>query len=206
MQMKLDELWQDTLEIKVSDAVETYLLEKHPEYKECHDKRNEILEVYPMARKFLKENQLIDLTLVEYESLIQYLHAGERMAQIEREYHYYFGQSLVFPYGQMLKQLQCEVSPSRTAFAQRRNKLLDMLAKQRNSDAEMENLMSNPKYRKTSEEVLEEGHKLSEMDISKEVKEQIDRYVSAITANWVQYGELIYQYGMQDIIALLNGE
>ena len=32
----------------------------------------------------------------------------------------------------------------------------------------------------------------------------IDNYLSALNAEWLRYGELAYQYGMEDILAMIK--
>ena len=42
------------------------------------------------------------------------------------------------------------------------------------------------------------------MGLSEEIIIVIDNYLSALNAEWLRYGELAYQYGMEDILAMIK--
>lgn len=46
--------------------------------------------------------------------------------------------------------------------------------------------------------------KLRSMGLSEEIIIVIDNYLSALNAEWLRYGELAYQYGMEDILAMIK--
>jgi hypothetical protein len=41
------------------------------------------------------------------------------------------------------------------------------------------------------------------MNLPKEIMEQVDKVISSNSDHWSRYSDLIYQYAMQDILALL---
>lgn len=45
---------------------------------------------------------------------------------------------------------------------------------------------------------------LRSMGLSEEIIIVIDNYLSALNAEWLRYGELAYQYGMEDILAMIK--
>lgn len=40
---------------------------------------------------------------------------------------------------------------------------------------------------------------------AEDVDTAIDNYLFALNAEWLRYGELTYQYGMEDILAMIKG-
>ena len=47
-------------------------------------------------------------------------------------------------------------------------------------------------------------NRLDEMTLSKEAREAVDEYISAVEAEWLCYGELAYRYGIEDMLTLLK--
>lgn len=64
--------------------------------------------------------------------------------------------------------------------------------------------MKDPKYQKERDEVFQYEQELRSMGLSEEIITVIDNYLCALNAEWLRYGELAYQYGMEDILAMIK--
>lgn len=47
-------------------------------------------------------------------------------------------------------------------------------------------------------------YNICKMMYSESVVTVIDSYLSVLNAEWLRYGELAYQYGMEDILAMIK--
>lgn len=123
------------------------------------------------------------------------------MERLEKEYHYYYGQSHVFSYGRILKSIQREINPD--GAVARKKKLADMLIEVRTSDAELESLKTDEEYKRRRKTALEQEAILKAMNLPKDVMNQIDLLTCSINDYWSRYSDLIYQYAIEDILAFL---
>lgn len=201
MHTKLEELWMDALELRVDQEIVTYLKENHPEYQDILRRKRKLVERHPILIKVLEGDEAVTLDEEEHRALKEYLADRDDMARLEREYHYYYGQSHAFSYGSMLKSIQREINPG--GDIARKRKLADMLIEARTSEAEMEFLKKDEEYQKRRKEARRQEKILKQMNPSRELMEQIDLLTCSINDYWSRYSDLIYQYALQDILAFL---
>ena len=152
MHAQLEELWIDAMEMKVGEQITTYLRKNHPEYQEIEARQKKLIEDYPMLWKVVDGDGTVTLNEKEHCALKEYLSNQDDMERLEKEYHYYYGQSHVFSYGRMLKSIQREINPD--GDVARKRKLADMLIEARTSEAEMDFLKEDEEYQKRRKESL----------------------------------------------------
>lgn len=200
MHVQLEELWMDAIEMKVGEQIVNYLRKEHPEYQDIENRQKRLIEKYPMLLKAVDGDGTITLNEKEHYALKEYLANQDDMERLEKEYHYYYGQSHVFSYGQMLKSIQKEINPDGVA---RKKKMVDMLVEARTSDAEMEFLQEDEEYQKRRKKLLQQEKILKTMDPPKDIMDQVDLITCSINDCWSRYSDLIYQYALEDILAFL---
>ena len=120
--------------------------EEHPEYQDIEKRQEKLIRDYPMLLKAVDGDGAVTLNEKEHYALKEYLSNQDDMERLEKEYHYYYGQSNVFSYGRMLRSIQKEINPD--GDMARKKKLADMLIEARTSDAEMEFLKKDEEYQK----------------------------------------------------------
>lgn len=64
-----------------------------------------------MLQKAVDGDGAVTLNEKEHYALKEYLSNQDDMERLEKEYHYYYGQSHVFSYGRMLRSIQKEINP-----------------------------------------------------------------------------------------------
>ena len=201
MHAQLEELWIDAMEMKVGEQITTYLRKNHPEYQEIEARQKKLIEDYPMLWKVVDGDGTVTLNEKEHCALKEYLSNQDDMERLEKEYHYYYGQSHVFSYGRMLKSIQREINPD--GDVARKRKLADMLIEARTSEAEMDFLKEDEEYQKRLKESLRQEGILKTMNLPEDIKNQIDLLTCSINDHWSRYAELVYQYAMEDILTFL---
>lgn len=201
MHAQLEELWIDAMEMKVGEQVATYLRNNHPEYQDIETRQKKLIKAYPILLKMVDGDGTVTLNEKEHYALKEYLSNQDDMERLEKEYHYYYGQSHVFFYGQILKSIQREINPN--GDVARKRKLADMLIEARTSEAEMDFLKRDEEYQKRRKEALQQEEILRQMNPPRELMEQIDLLTCSINDYWSRYSDLIYQYALEDILAFL---
>ena len=86
-----------------------YLREHHAEYRNTKQKMKELVEQYPNVLAVFETNDVVTLTAEEHEILHTYFQLESGAELIERESHFYMGQSMMFSYGSMLAKLKKEI-------------------------------------------------------------------------------------------------
>ena len=175
MHTQLEELWMDAIETKVGEQIATYLRKSHPEYQDIGKRQKKLIENYPILQKVLDGEGAVTLDEKEHRALKEYWTNQDDMERLEKEYHYYYGQSHVFSYGRILKSIQREINPDGA-------------------------VARNKRRRKTA---LEQEAILKAMNLPKDVMNQIDLLTCSINDYWSRYSDLIYQYAIEDILAFL---
>ena len=96
---KQDSYWMEcTLDEKVDQKVCEYLREHHAEYQSTKQRIKELMEQHPNVQAVFETNDAITLTAEEHEILHTYFQLESGAELIEREYHFYMGQSMMFSY------------------------------------------------------------------------------------------------------------
>ena len=201
MHVQLEELWMDAIEMKVGEQIVKYLRKEHPEYQDVENRQRKLIKEYPMMQKAVDGDGAVTLNEKEHYALKEYLSNQDDMERLEKEYHYYYGQSHVFSYGRMLRSIQKEINPD--GDVARKKKLADMLIEARTSDAEMEFLEKDEEYQKRREKSLQQDKILKSMNPPKDIMDQVDLLTCSINDCWSRYADLIYQYALEDILAFL---
>ena len=201
MHRELEELWMDAIELKADEQVVTYLRNHHKEYQEISERQKKLVEQYPVLLELLEGDGCVTLNEAEHRAIKVFLNEQADLDRLEKEYHYYYGQSHVFSYGRILKQLQKEINQVDQVAMKYR--LVDLLTENRMSDAELDFLKTDPEYQKRRQESLRQERILKNMKVSEEVMAQMDKVAGSIHDHWSRYGELIYQYALRDILEFL---
>ena len=133
---KQDSYWMEfILDEKVDQKVNEYLRGHHTEYRSTKQKMKELIEQYPNVQAVFETDDAIMLTAEEHEILHKYFQLESGAELIEREYHFYIGQSMMFSYGSMLAKLKKEImSPEEGATG----RLLDFFMETRTDELEKE--------------------------------------------------------------------
>lgn len=139
MHTELDELWIDALEWKLDERVSNYLQIHHMDYQNACRRQSQLVRRYPIIDTFLEGNESITLNEKEHCAVRQYLADQDDKDRLEKEFHYYYGQSCAFSYAQMLKCLKKEINPE--AVAAEKTELADMVIKAKAGDGEMDQKM-----------------------------------------------------------------
>lgn len=193
MECSLDEI--------VDQKVCEYLRGHHAEYRNAKQKIMELMEQYPNVLAVFETEDEVMLTAEEHEILYTYFELESRVEMIEREYHFYMGQSMMFSYGSMLAKLKKEIMNPEEGVTGR---LLDFFMETRTDELEKELRTQNQQYREALEEIKKYEEEIQNLNLSKAVRVQIDRYVSAINWRWVLCWDFLYRSGMKDILFLFE--
>ena len=143
----------------------------------------------------------VTLTEEEHEILHTYFQLESYAELIEREYHFYMGQSMMFSYGSMLAKLKKEIMNPEEGVT---GHLLDFFIKTRADELENELIEQNQQYREAIDEIKKYEEEIHKLNLSKAVRVQIDRYVSAVNWRWVLCWDFLYRSGMKDILLLFE--
>ena len=134
-----------TLDEKVDQRVCVYLREHHAEYRKTKQKMKELMERYPNVQAVFETEDEVMLTAEEHEILHTYFQLESSAELIEREYHFYMGQSMMFSYGSMLAKLKKEIMNPEEGVT---GHLLDFFMKTRADELENELIEQNQQYRR----------------------------------------------------------
>lgn len=193
MECSLDEI--------VDQKVCEYLRGHHAEYRNAKQKIMELMEQYPNVHAVFETEDEVMLTAEEHEILYTYFELESRVEMIEREYHFYMGQSMMFSYGSMLAKLKKEIMNPEEGVTGR---LLDFFMETRTDELEKELRTQNQQYWEALEEIKKYEEEIQKLNLSKAVRVQIDRYVSAVNWRWVLCWDFLYRSGMKDILLLFE--
>ena len=202
MEKREDYWWREsTLGEDVDGKVGTYLRANHQEYQEIRHQIDELIQQYPAVRELFESEDAVTLTAEEHKALIRYFCLESSVEMIEREYHFYMGQSMMFSYGSMLAKLKKEImNPEEGATG----RLLDFFMETRTDELERELRTQNQQYREALDEIKKYEEEIQKLNLPKAVRVQIDRYVSAINWRWVLCWDFLYRSGMKDVLLLFE--
>lgn len=170
------------------------------DYQDYSRQMKELCEKYPAIIQLIDGNNGVTLNDEEYQVFKTYSELSSNREMLERAYYYYFGQADMFHYQKLLK----EISETKEREPEQRKKeILECMRQFRLEEAEKE-FRFDPKYQKERDEVFQYEQELRSMGLSEEIITVIDNYLCALNAEWLRYGELAYQYGMEDILAMIK--
>lgn len=206
MEKREDSLWRESaLGEDVDVKVGKYLRANHQEYQEIRQQIDALMQQYPAVRALFESDDAVTLTAEEHEALNRYFCLESNAEMIERAYHFYMGQSMMYSYGSMLTSIRKRVMGEEVEPAgYLTDHLLDLIAESRTDELEDEFQKKSQKYRDAIDEVTLCENAVHELGLSKEAKKTIDRYVSAVGHRWVLCGDYLYKAGMRDILLLLE--
>ena len=190
-----------TLDEKVDQKVCEYLREHHAEDRNTKQKMKELVEQYPNVQAVFETDDEVTLTAEEHGILHTYFQLESGAELIEREYHFYMGQSMMFSYGSMLAKLKKEIMNPEEGVT---GHLLDFFIKTRSDELENELIEQNQQYREAIDEIRKYEEEMQKLNLPKAVRVQIDRYVSAVNWRWVLCWDFLYRSGMTDILLLFE--
>lgn len=200
MKLSPEELWAGTLEPMVDNRVVLYLKKYNTDYQKYSRQMEELCEKYPAIIQLINVNNGVTLNDEEYQAFKTYSELLSNREMLERAYYYYFGQADMFHYQKFLK----EISETREKkLEQRKKEVLECMRQFRLEEIE-KGFRFDPKYQKDIDEVFRYEQELRSMGLPEKVITVIDSYLSALNVEWLRYGELAYQCGMEDILALVK--
>ena len=197
-------IWHEgLLDEKIEEKVCKYLKSKHPEYRSIKEQIKVLLQQHPVIREVLGLDGEMVLTVPEHEALNKVLQLENKKSLIEREYYFYMGQAMGFSYRAMLAEMRraLEDSPRDRDV----DHVLEMIMDSRLDDLEEKLKAESKEYSNALEEVSRQEESFYNMDLSKEKRVQVDRYVTAVNQRWILYAEALYTAGMRDMLALIEG-
>ena len=197
-------IWQDgLLDEKIEEKVCKYLESKHPEYRSIKEQIRVLLQQNPKIREILGLDGEMALTVPEHKALNKVLQLENKKNLIEREYYFYMGQAMGFSYKAMLAEMRRALEDSSRDRAV--DQVLEMIMDSRLDDLEEKLKTESQEYSNALEEVSRQEESFYNMDLSKEKRVQVDRYVTAVNQRWILYAEALYTAGMRDMLALIEG-
>lgn len=194
-------IWQDgLLDEKIEEKVCKYLESKHPEYRSIKEQIRVLLSQNPKIKEVLGLDGEMALTVEEHEALNRVLQLENKKNLIEREYYFYMGQAMGFSYKIMLSELRraLEDSDRDRSVAH----VLEMIMDSRLDDLEEKLKVESQEYSNALEKVSRQEENFYNMNLPKEKRVQVDRYVTAVNQRWILYAEALYTAGMRDMLAL----
>ena len=197
-------IWHEgLLEEKIEEKVCKYLKSKHPEYRSIKEQIKVLLQQHPVIREIFGLNENVGLTAPEREALDKVLQLENKKNLIEREYYFYMGQAMGFSYKVMLAEIKRALEDSARDRAV--DQVIEMIMDSRLDDLEEKLKTESQEYSNALEEVSRQEESFYNMDLSKEKRVQVDRYVTAVNQRWILYAEALYTAGMRDMLALIEG-
>lgn len=188
-------------EIVFDQRVVRYLLKNNAEYQELFERKSLLSGEYPVLDRLWDEETAISLTEEEHKAFGDYMKLRSDMEALEREYHYFLGQTDMRDLNRLMNGLSEESTVPDAG--DRRMHILEHLKDGRMNDADRE-FLENAEFRRRRKKADELGKRLDEMQLSKETRQAVDEYISAVEAEWLCYGELAYRYGIEDMLTLLK--
>lgn len=201
MRTRENVIWQDgLLDEKIEEKVCKYLESKHPEYRSIKEQIRVLLSQNPKIKEVLGLDGEMALTVEEHEALNRVLQLENKKNLIEREYYFYMGQAMGFSYKIMLSELRraLEDSDRDRSVAH----VLEMIMDSRLDDLEEKLKAESQEYSNALEEVYHQEESFYNMNLPKEKRVQVDRYITAVNQRWILYAEVLYTAGMRDMLAL----
>ena len=196
-------IWQDgLLDEKIEEKVCKYLESKHPEYRSIKEQIRVLLQQNPKIREILGLDGEMALTVPEHKALNKVLQLENKKNLIEREYYFYMGQAMGFSYRAMLAEMRraLEDSPRDRDV----DHVLEMIMDSRLDDLEEKLKAESQEYSNALEEVSCQEERFYNMNLPKEKRIQVDRYVTAVNQRWILYAESLYTAGLRDMLALIE--
>lgn len=201
MRTRENVIWQDgLLDEKIEEKVCKYLESKHPEYRSIKEQIRVLLSQNPKIKEVLGLDGEMALTVEEHEALNRVLQLENKKNLIEREYYFYMGQAMGFSYKIMLSELRRALEDSdrdRSVVH-----VLEMIMDSRLDDLEEKLKAESQEYSNALEEVYHQEESFYNMNLPKEKRVQVDRYITAVNQRWILYAEALYTAGMRDMLAL----
>ena len=197
-------IWQDgLLDEEIEEKVCKYLESKHPEYRSIKEQIRVLLSQNPKIKEVLGLDGEMALTVEEHEALNRVLQLENKKNLIEREYYFYMGQAMGFSYKIMLSELRraLEDSDRDRSVAH----VLEMIMDSRLDELEEKLKVESQEYSNALEKVSRQEENFYNMNLPKEKRVQVDRYVTAVNQRWILYAEALYTAGMRDMLALIEG-
>lgn len=197
-------IWQDgLLDEKIEEKVCKYLESKQPEYRSIKEQIRVLLQQHPVIREIFGLDENVGLKASEREALDEVLQLENKKNLIEREYYFYMGQAMGFSYRAMLAEMRRALDDS--ARDRSVDQVLEIIMDNRLDDLEEKLKAENREYSNALEEVFRQEENFYNMNLPKEKRVQVDRYVTAVNQRWILYAEALYTAGMRDILALIEG-
>lgn len=201
---KQDELWAEAVEGWADGKVTEYLSRTHGGYQKLSRRLRSLSEKNPVIHTVISGEGDLKLTEEEHRLFIEYMNVWDSLERLEREYHYYLGLAAMAPFKQKMRLICGDTELSETAAGGREEEILDLLAKGRMEGSDQKFRSACRKNQNVEDEIRELEERVRRLGLSEEARLEIDSYVSAVNAQWLEYSEYMYRYGIKDALALLQ--
>ena len=201
---KQDELWAEAVEGWADGKVTEYLSRTHGGYQKLSRKLRSLSEKYPVIHTVVSGDGELKLTEEEHRLFIEYMNVWDSLERLEREYHYYLGLAAMAPFKLKMKFICDDTELPGTATDDRKEEILDLLAKGRMEGSDQKFRSACRKNQNAEDEIRGLEERVRCLGLSEEARLEIDSYVSAVNAQWLEYSEYMYRYGVKDALALLQ--
>lgn len=105
MDKNLDALWLEEIEPHIDGKIIRYLRTHHERYGKLRQKHEELLKRYPVLISVINEEEKIILEQEEHRALRRFIAVQNEMDSIVMRYSFFFGQTRMFDYFELLKDL-----------------------------------------------------------------------------------------------------
>lgn len=201
MKLKRDKILAELFEVVFDQRVVRYLLKNNPEYQDLFQQKSILSGEYPVLDRLWDEESAISLTEEEHKAFGTYMKLRSDMEALEREYHYFIGQTDMRDLIRLMNGLSSESAVPDAG--DRRMHILDHLKEGRMDDADHD-FLKNEEFCRKRKQADELGKRLDKMELPEEARNILNDYVSAVENEWLCYGELAYRYGIEDLLTLLK--
>lgn len=204
MQESIETMYYDGWDARIDEQVSVYLRKNHLQYQQLSEREHKLVEEYPMITKVMETDGELYLNEAEHQALKDYLQTLSGMEELERQYYFYYGQSMAISYRWTLDRLKNNIAGKKDNISEARDIMLELLMQARVDEAEQEYASTCKEYQDSIQEIKDYHNAFLEMDIPKETARFIEDYVVAVYTKYNLLSDFMYQYGMRDALILLN--
>ena len=126
MRRRLDTLWLEEAEPQVDSRIVRYLKKHHEKYQSLLKSQNELLERYPVIVSVINDDEEMVLSREAHKAFKEYMTNQSKMDSIVIEYSYFFGQTIMFDYVEVLNVLYHKLKKEDEGRKERGNRKMSM--------------------------------------------------------------------------------
>lgn len=126
MHRQLDTLWLEEAEPQIDSRIVRYLKKHHEKYQSLLERQNELLGRHPVIVSVINDDEEMVLSREEHKALKEYMANQSEMDGIVIEYSYFFGQTIMFDYVEVLNILYHKLKKEDEGRKERGNRKMSM--------------------------------------------------------------------------------